>query len=107
MRGFEVDREHMAVDLMRKIGPGGNYLAEKHTVKHFRAELWQPKHLNRDNPDTWELNGALRYGDRVRQKALSILADYQQKPLSPEVQTRIDGITRQAELDLEKMEFVA
>ncbi len=107
IRGFEIDRERMAVDLMRKIGPGGNYLAEKHTVKYFRTELWEPKHLNRDNPDTWEQNGAVRYGDRVRQKALSILATYQPKAISTEVQSRIDAITRQVEANLEAIEFIA
>jgi trimethylamine--corrinoid protein Co-methyltransferase len=102
-----MDRDHMAVDLMQKIGPGGNYLAEKHTVKHFRTELWQPKYLNRDNPDTWEEKGALRYGDRVRQKTLELLASHQPQALSSEVQSRIDEITRRAEANLEKLEFTA
>jgi trimethylamine--corrinoid protein Co-methyltransferase len=106
-RGFEIDRERMAVDLMRKIGPGGNYLSEKHTVKYFRTELWEPKHLNRENPDTWEQNGAVRYGDRVKQKALSLLATHQPKALSAEVQAGIDELTRQAEADLETIEFTA
>ena len=107
LRGFEMDREHLAVDLIKKIGPGGNYLAEKHTVKHFRTELWQPKHLNRDNPETWQEKGALRYGDRVRQKAIDILATHQPKMLIPEIQARIDEISIQAESDLEGLEFIA
>jgi len=107
LRGFEMDREHLAVDLIKKIGPGGNYLAEKHTVKHFRTELWQPKHLNRDNPETWQEKGALRYGDRVRQKAIDILATNQPKMLLPEIQARIDEISIQAESDLEGLEFIA
>lgn len=107
LRGFDIDRDRMAVDLMRKIGPGGNYLSEKHTVKYFRTELWQPKHLNRDNPDTWEQNGAVRYGDRVREKTISVLASHKSKPIPSEVQARIDEITRQAEANLEALEFTA
>jgi|WetSurMetagenome_2_1015567.scaffolds.fasta_scaffold85421_2 trimethylamine---corrinoid protein Co-methyltransferase len=107
MRGFEMDREHMAIDLMRKVGPGGNYLAEKHTVKHFRTELWQPKLINRDNPETWEENGSLRYGEKIRRKALAILADFQLVSLPPEIQAKIDEIAAQAETKLGKFEFIA
>jgi len=107
LRGFEMDREHLALDLIKKIGPGGNYLAEKHTVKHFRTELWQPKHLNRDTPETWEEKGGLRYGERVRQKAIELLAAHKAKPLPPEIQTRIDEISKQAESELAGHEFIA
>ena len=42
----------MAVDVIRGVGPGGNYLTVKHTQTHFRQELWQPNFLNRDSPET-------------------------------------------------------
>ncbi len=107
LRGFDMDREHLAVDLMKEIGPGGNYLSEKHTVKHFRTELWQPRHLNRDTPETWQEKGALRYGDRVKQAALDLLASHQPKMLPPEIQKQVDEITSEAEKKLEGFEFIA
>lgn len=36
MKGIEVSQETLALDLIDRIGPGGNYLAEEHTVRHFR-----------------------------------------------------------------------
>jgi trimethylamine--corrinoid protein Co-methyltransferase len=107
IRGFNMDREHLAVDLIRKIGPGGNFLAEMHTVKYFRTELWQPKHLNRDNPETWESKGGLRYGDKVRQKANDILVNHTRKSLPLEILNQIDDIAKQAVARLEGYQFIA
>ena len=42
VRGFEVDEDTLALDVIERIGPGGSYLATEHTVKHMRSELWEP-----------------------------------------------------------------
>ena len=36
MKGIEVSDETLCVDLIEKIGPGGNYLVEPHTMQNFR-----------------------------------------------------------------------
>ena len=107
MCGFDMDREHRAMDVISKVESGGNYLAERHTLKHFREELWMPKLANRDNPEAWEAKGALHYSDRARQKTKEILASFKPKPLPHEVQLRIDEIFCQAESILKKIDFAA
>jgi trimethylamine--corrinoid protein Co-methyltransferase len=54
--GFEVTEETLAFDLIKSVGPGGNYMAEPHTAKHFRKEHWQPKLFSREMYNGW-LNG--------------------------------------------------
>lgn len=54
--GFEVNEEMLAFDLIKAVGPGGNYMAEPHTAKHFRQEHWQPKLFSREMVNGW-LNG--------------------------------------------------
>jgi trimethylamine:corrinoid methyltransferase-like protein len=44
-RGIRVDDEMLALDLVREVGPRGNYLAQRHTAKHCRTELWRPRYL--------------------------------------------------------------
>lgn len=56
LRGFEVNSETLALNIIEKVGPGGNFLKEMHTVKHFRKELWFPKIFNRENWTTWVKN---------------------------------------------------
>ena len=43
MRGLEVSEEHLALEVISKVGPAGHYLQQPHTMKHFRNELWRPK----------------------------------------------------------------
>ena len=38
LQPIEVSEESLALDTIRKVGIGGNYLAEEHTLKHFRGE---------------------------------------------------------------------
>jgi trimethylamine--corrinoid protein Co-methyltransferase len=44
-KGIRVDDETLALDVTRSVGPGGHYLAEEHTAKHCRTELWNPKYF--------------------------------------------------------------
>ena len=42
LRGIDVDEEHLALDEIREVGPGGNFLALEHTVRHLRREYFEP-----------------------------------------------------------------
>jgi trimethylamine--corrinoid protein Co-methyltransferase len=39
MSGITLDAESLALDVIHKVGPGGDFLTQKHTLKHFR-DLW-------------------------------------------------------------------
>jgi len=107
IRGFDIDREKMGLDVMRAVGPGGHYLTQEHTRTHFRQEHWQPKLLNRDDPASWAQKGGQRYSEVVRQKALDILATHQPPPLPDGVAKRIDEIASRAEEELADVQFVS
>jgi trimethylamine--corrinoid protein Co-methyltransferase len=107
LRGFDLNDETMALDVIRAVGPGGNYLTQAHTAQHFRRELWRPKHANRDNPETWAGKGGLRYGERVRQKTREILAAHRPEPLPEAIATRLNEIAARAEQSLAGVQFAA
>ncbi len=46
-RGFAVDDETLALDLVRSVGIAGSYLDTDHTREHHRRELFSPRLLNR------------------------------------------------------------
>lgn len=106
-RGFAIAPETIALDVIGKVGPGGNYLSEEHTFKHLRNEIWHPKLANRDNPDGWKQKGCKTYGDVVTEKARNILATYKPEPLLPEVQERLAALVQQAQQDLASLHFKA
>ncbi len=107
LRGFEMDRERLAVDAIRRVGPGGDYLSDDHTFEHFRQEQWQPKLLNRDDPDTWLNKGGKRYEEVLTDKALEILATHEPRPLPQSVQERLDEIVDRAAEELAALHFEA
>jgi trimethylamine--corrinoid protein Co-methyltransferase len=107
LRGFDLNDETMALDVIRAVGPGGNYLTQAHTAQHFRRELWRPKHANRDNPETWASKGSLRYGERVRQKTREILATHRPELLPEGIAARLNEIAARADAELAQLQFVA
>lgn len=58
-RGFEVSPETLAYEVSEKVGPGGNFLMEDHTLKHCRTEFWRPAVCDRSGLDAW-MNGGRR-----------------------------------------------
>lgn len=42
LKGIDVNEASLAVDLINQIGPGGQFMATKHTVKRCRTEHWIP-----------------------------------------------------------------
>ncbi len=107
MRGFSLTREELALDVIRQVGCGGNYLAEEHTLKNFRQQLWQPHFVNRADPGGWKDRGGKTYGEVVIQKTLEILSAHRPEPLQADVQEKIDQIVRKAEKDLKGKHFKA
>jgi trimethylamine:corrinoid methyltransferase-like protein len=48
LRGFDINDETLAVDLIHEVEPGGSFLATQHTVGHMRSNLWQPSIWTQD-----------------------------------------------------------
>jgi trimethylamine--corrinoid protein Co-methyltransferase len=66
-RGVPVNDETLALDVMDRIGPGGHYLYEDHTLKHFRS-VWYSDLFDRSIHEMWLAAGAKRFEDRLREK---------------------------------------
>lgn len=72
MEGLEVSQEALAADIIDKVGPGGNYLRERHTLKNFKkvfySDLW-----DRSMMDTWVDEGSRTFEMRLRDKTLAMM----------------------------------
>ena len=101
-RGMEVNPETLAVDVVHAVGPGGNYLAEEHTVRHFRNEIWAPGSVwTREVWDGWESSRQTTMGDRAGAEVQRILDTYQPEPMDEALAREIDRIVECARLELE------
>jgi len=96
MRGFEIDSEHLALDVIKHVGPGGNFLQEKHTLDFFKQEHWQPGIFNRKNLPNWIKDGQKKTDDKLLEKAREILATHQPEPLAAGIKSELDRIWENA-----------
>jgi trimethylamine--corrinoid protein Co-methyltransferase len=94
-RGIVVNDETLALDAIRAVGPGGNFLSQKHTKKHAR-ELWVPTLFDRRTYNEWEQkrDGAR---DWAREKAQWILKNHQPTPLDPQLYAELARVIRDSE----------
>ena len=68
-RGVEVDEAHIGLDMIKRIGIGGSFLAEEHTVNYMRETLFFPDLFDRRMVGAWQQDrrGMLDYAkDKVR-----------------------------------------
>jgi len=92
VRGIEVSEETLALDVIAHVGPGGNFLAEDHTFKHFKSEWFFPTLINRRRHQDWEAAGKPDLAAAAQKKLLDIIANHQTKPLDPALQAKFDAI---------------
>jgi len=71
--GIAVSPDHCAVDLIQKIGTWGAYLAEDHTLNHFRSENWYPEITCRILFEPWEKEGSRDAARVAHEKAQELL----------------------------------
>lgn len=97
VQGFEVNNETINVNLIKKVGIGGNYLQEEDTVMQFRnflnlspwftAEPWD-SHLGVDEIKSW--------GKMANDKARELLVNETESPLSDDQIKAINEIVEEA-----------
>ncbi len=74
VKGVQYDDESLALDLIESVGPGGDFVSQKHTFSHFREELFYPKYMNRKQYAAWHEEGRPSPEDKLNKKARTILA---------------------------------
>jgi trimethylamine--corrinoid protein Co-methyltransferase len=100
-RGFKVNEDTIAEDLIEKVGVGKHFIGERHTLKHLQTEQWYPRLYSRIKKSEDILDEAV-IGKKdlamtARQKAKDILKSHEVKPLQKDIQQKIRAIVRDAE----------
>jgi len=93
--GINTSEEYLALEAVRRVGPGGNFLGDDHTLRHFR-ENWQPDLSDFTGYEAWAAGGGKSMGVRIREKSAAVLAEHRPVPLAPEVAREIGRILDRA-----------
>lgn len=76
VQGIQVNKETLATEVVNKVGPGGHFLGENHTLEHLRSEIWIPSIISRKRYDEWKVTGAKTLADRAHEQVLNILSEH-------------------------------
>jgi trimethylamine--corrinoid protein Co-methyltransferase len=100
IRGIEVTKESLARNIVEKVGPGGHFLRERHTFKHFRNELWVPSLLTRQARDIWRQEGSKDISQRIQEKVRNIIETHKVPPLADKTLTELERMRIKGETEL-------
>ncbi len=99
VRGIAVDDRTIAVDAIKEIGPGGNFLMHETTFEGMRGQS-DPVLLDRKTRSVWQEAGSPSAYDRAMEKVRWILENHEPEPLAPEVLAGIRAIVAETEEEL-------
>jgi trimethylamine---corrinoid protein Co-methyltransferase len=97
LRGIEVSDDTLMLDLIDRVGPGGEFVSSKETARRCRAEIWNPKLMDRQAWFNWQAAGALTMGDRIKERLGQILATHRPMPLPDGAAEGIEAVLNAAE----------
>ena len=101
--GIPVNKDTLALDVIKEVGPANNYLATRHTLKYMRKELSTTQYIDRTQRETWEKKGSMTMTEAAHAKAIDILENYHPEPLPEEIQRAIHNIVEEGEREAEEL----
>jgi trimethylamine:corrinoid methyltransferase-like protein len=100
MQGIAIDDDTLGLDVIRKVGSTGSYLAEEHTALHYRSELWFPELLDRDYFEIWTGKGRKDMLERCCEQKDAILREHEPEPLPDDVLRDVEKLLQDAKRHL-------
>jgi len=88
MQGIPVNAETLALDVIHRVGPGGHYLQDSHTLKHFKAVKYS-EIFERMMYDQWQAAGAKTLEQRLQEATLKKM-EYRPEPLDDDTLRTLD-----------------
>jgi trimethylamine--corrinoid protein Co-methyltransferase len=93
LNGLEVNEDTIGFDIIEKVGIGGHFLSEDHTMQHMHNNYWASDLFLRNTWDNWLANGSadiLQHANEIVQNRLKDYTSYQ--PVIP--QGKLDDLNR-------------
>lgn len=76
VEGIRVDDDTLAFDLIKQVGPGGNFVTAKHTRHFMRDEHFQSVLSDRSSREEWEAGGSKTTWERAAETVREIIANH-------------------------------
>ena len=95
-RGFEIDYDTIALDVINSVGPGGEYLSTEHTLKHFKENFYSEL-LTKTTYEAWQKESGKDLIQRANDKVKKILENHNPNPLDEKLKKELNRIVKSRE----------
>ena len=102
VKGITVSDEEMALEVIKQVGPGGEFISHEHTFRNFR-KLSAPKLIDRNNRESWKAGGSKDIVQKSYENAREILETFKPEPLPENIQKQLREIVKEAEAETEEI----
>jgi trimethylamine--corrinoid protein Co-methyltransferase len=102
VRGVDVTDDTLGLDVIEHGMAAGSFLAEEHTARHFRQELWFPQLLDRRFWEAWAKDGARDMASRCMEMKNRILREHVPTPMPDDMLAAVDALCEDAKRHLAK-----
>lgn len=96
LEGVEVTDEKLGIDVITRARESGSFLADEHTVRHFREELWFPDLLDRRFWEAWASDEKSDMRARCVEMKDRILREHVPEPMDDDTRKAVDNLLQDA-----------
>jgi trimethylamine---corrinoid protein Co-methyltransferase len=97
VRGVQITDDLLAVELIKKVGSGKDFLAQKHTRQFMNAEQSKVSIIDRRMRGAWNRRGGKDMAEAAADRARDILTNYKPAPLSDDILSKLRSIVEEQE----------
>ena len=99
---FEVNRETLAREAIREVGPGGHFFGSPHTMARYEDAFYAPLLSNWSNHESWLEAGSVNTEQRANQIWKQLLKEYQQPEIDPAIDEALQDYVARRKLEINK-----
>ncbi|MBE7470419.1 MAG: trimethylamine methyltransferase family protein [Anaerolineales bacterium] len=105
LRGFEINEDTLALDMIAEVGPGGHHFGTTHTQARFSTEFYESFLADRLSYQTWREAGAFDTAKRANLVWKELLNQYQPPPIDPGLAEALQDFVARRERELAGVEL--
>lgn len=89
LKPIDITDDSIDIDMISKVGPGGQYLTNPKTFKLCRTEFYLPDLMARTNYDSWTASGKKKIHEIADDKVSQRLAKYEKPDIDPAIELEL------------------
>jgi trimethylamine--corrinoid protein Co-methyltransferase len=98
--GINLSEDALAREAIRRVGPGGHFLEDEHTLRYLRQQYYFAQTANRLSPGAWEAEGKPDVRARATQRVNTLLSKPGQPVVPKAVVKEMRGLMKRAQEEL-------